>query len=259
MEKQVLTTKENYHEILDDIAAEFGLDYVTSVDSYNGYPSGIIPLLDGLESEEEVEEIKQKYPQIKIYELQWKEGWNTRFRLNSDCSNDSYRFDDEIDTCSSWWSKSDNTRDIELFYLGEGCEDDARGIIWNLHRIDKTLRITNNKTWEECGIVECQNFLNAVNTIVENIEFGDDELSEYEEDYLSEVKKHIEKIEKRIEMTEKFVDMFNAMGTNEGLIIDIDMSPRLFPYKSMSYYDGDVTYKCFAVGFDPNSLPYSND
>lgn len=263
MEKQVLATKKNYREILDDIAAEFGLNYVTSVDSYNGYPSGIITLLDGLESEEVVEQIKQKYPQIKIYELQWKNGWNTRFRLNSDCSNSSYTFDDEIthyaDDYSSFWSKSDNSHDIELFYLGECCEDDARDIIWNLHRIDKTLCITNNKAWQECGIAEYQNFLNAVNTIVENIEFGDNELSEYEQDDFSEAKKHIKNIEKRVEMTKEFVNMFNGMGTNEGLIIDLGMSPRLFPYKSMSYYDGDVTHKCFAVGFDPDSLSNNDD
>lgn len=259
MEKQVLATRENYRMILDDIAAEFGLNPVTSVDSYNGYPSGIITLLDGLESEEQVEQIKQKYPQIWIFELWWKNGWNTRFRLNSDCSNTAYTFDDEVthycDEYSSWWQKSDNPHDIELFYLGESCEDDARNAIWNLHRINKTLSIRNNKPWDECGIAEYQNFLNAINAIVEDIEFGDNKLDEYDEENLSEAKEHIEKIEKRVEMTKEFVDIFNGMDTNEGLVIDLDNYARVFKLKSMSYYDGDVTHKCLAVGFDPDSLP----
>lgn len=259
MEKQVLATKKNYREILDDIAAEFGLNHVTSVNSYNGYPSGIITLLDGLESEEQVEQIIQKYPQIRIFELQWKNGWDTRFRRDNNHPNTAYSLEDEVchycDDYSSWWQKSDNPHDIELFYLGETCEDDARNAIWNLHHIDKTLSIRNNKPWDECGIAEYQNFLNAINTIIEDIEFGDNELDEYKNEHLSEAKEHIEKIEKRVEMTKEFVDLFDNMNVNDGLVIDLDNHARTFPLKSMKYYDGDVTHKCLAVGFDPEFLP----
>ena len=71
METQV--TKENYREYLADIEAEFNLEEVTSVSARNGYPEGIIPLMVGLQSEEQANEILAKYPQAMFFEVEWKD------------------------------------------------------------------------------------------------------------------------------------------------------------------------------------------
>ena len=64
MERRV--TKENYREYLADIEAEFNLEEVTSVSARNGYQEGILPLMVGLQSEEQANEILAKHPQVEF-------------------------------------------------------------------------------------------------------------------------------------------------------------------------------------------------
>ena len=64
-------TKSNYEEVLANIAAEFDLEKFTSVSSPIGYPEEEYTLLEGLQSEEQANEILAKYPQVEFYELEW--------------------------------------------------------------------------------------------------------------------------------------------------------------------------------------------
>ena len=77
-------TKENYKQLRDVIANDYNLSEVTSVIHRSGYPSGRITLLEGLDSEAQAQEILDKYEGAKLFELEWKDGWVTRYRCNSD-------------------------------------------------------------------------------------------------------------------------------------------------------------------------------
>lgn len=244
-------TKENYKEVLADIEAEFNLYEVTSVSARNGYPEGIIPLCVGLESEEQAEEILAKYPQVEFFELEWREGWNTRYRLNRLAYPRCYEADEELqydnDICGLW-RKGDSVEEFEVFFLGEGLQYKAEELIKDLQdcglQIDKP-----KKDYDECGIEEYQDLCDRADELIYNAQMQDEPI--YVEDYIyKELEEMKESIDEVVEMRKEFL----ALEEGEVLRIDNYHRTRIVQEKSMSWYDRDVTYRCIAVGFDPYFL-----
>lgn len=249
METQV--TKENYEEYLADIEAEFNLYEVTSVSARNGYPEGIIPLMVGLESEEQANEILAKYPQVEFYELEWRDGWNTRYRLNHLSGPRCYEADDELkydDDISGLWRKGDDIKEFEIFYLGDGLQDECEELIRDINELGLSLE-KPQKNYEDCGIEEYNEFYERADKLVtdaQNEETAD--IPEYVFDELEEIQNRVQEI---INMRQELLSLHDG----EVLRVDLERDTRVMQEKSMSYYDGDVTHRCIAVGFDPDFLP----
>ena len=235
METQV--TKENYRDYLADIEAEFNLYEVTSVSARNGYPEGILPLLVGLESEEQANAILAKYPQVIFVELEWKEGWNTRYRLNHLSGPRCYEADDELkydDNISGLWRKSDDIKEFEIFYLGEGLQDECEELIRDLNELGLTLD-EPQKNYEDCGIEEYTEFYERANKLVtdaQNNETAD--VPEYVFEELEEIQNRVQGV---IDMRQELEELHDG----EALRVDLCRRTRVIQEKSMSYYDGDVS------------------
>ena len=248
-------TKENYRDYLADIEAEFNLYEVTSVSNGNGYPEGIIPLMVGLESEKQANEILAKYPQVEFYELEWKDGWNTYYRLNHLSGPRCYEADDELkydDNISGLWHKSDDIKEFEIFYLGDGLQYECEELIRDLNELGLTLD-EPQKNYEDCGIEEYTEFYETADKIVtdaQNNETAD--VPEYVFEELEEIQKRVQEV---IEMRQELI----SLNDGEALRVDLQRETRVMQEKSMSYYDGDVTHRCIAVGFDPWFLPSENE
>lgn len=243
-------TKENYREYLADIEAEFNLEEVTSVSARNGYPEGIIPLMVGLESEEQANEILEKYPQVEFYELEWKEGWNTRYRLNHLSGPRCYEADDELkydNDISGLWHKGDNVREFEVFYLGEGLQYECEELIRDLNELGLTLD-EPMKNYEDCGIDEYNEFCKRADNILTAAKKGIVEIPAYLFDELEEIHQRLQEV---IDMRQELEELEDG----EALIIDNCWRTRVINEKSMYWYDGDVTHRCIAAGFDPDFLP----
>lgn len=240
------TTKQNYIEQLSEIAAEFNLQEITSVSEYNGYPAGIIPLLGGLESEEQALAIREKYGDVDFFELQQKDGWNTWYRLNSWIEPRAYEASNEWndDSVSALWRKADNLHELEAYYLGEGLEDEAERLISDCTDFGLTLS-KPAIPYEDCGIAEYEAFLDEAENLVYEDESSDD---------TSCLLRSIAEMRKTVDWVKDFREEFNSLKANEVLIIENNWSTRRVEEKSMSWYDGDVTYRCIAVGFDPSLL-----
>lgn len=249
METQV--TKENYEEYLADIEAEFNLEEVTSVSARNGYPEGILPLMVGLESEEQANEILAKYPQVEFYELEWKEGWNTRYRLNHLSGPRCYEADDELkydDDISGLWRKGDDIKEFEIFYLGEGLQDECEELIRDLNELGLSIDEPQKK-YEDCGIDEYTEFYERADKLV--IDAQHNEIADIPEYVFDE----LEEIQKRVQEVREMREELKSLHDGEVLRVDLERETRVMQEKSMSYYDGDVTHSCIAVGFDPYFLP----
>ena len=239
-------TKENYRDYLADIEAEFNLYEVTSVSARNGYPEGILPLLVGLESEKQANEILAKYPQVEFYELEWKEGWNTRYRLNHLSGPRCYEADDELkydDNISGLWHKSDDIKEFEIFYLGDGLQYECEELIRDLRTLGLSID-EPQKNYEDCGVAEYQDFIKQVEKIlVDNVN-----VSDYIKVLLHEMKERVNEV---INMRQELEELEDGVA----LRIDNNNQTQLVDEKSMYWYDGDVTHRCIAVGFDPWLLP----
>lgn len=252
-EKKMKTqvTKENYREYLADIEAEFNLEEVTSVSARNGYPEGILPLMVGLESEEQANEILEKYPQVEFFELEWKDGWQTKYRLNHLSGPRCYEADDELkydNDISGLWHKGDNVREFEIFYLGEGLQDECKELIRDLNELGLSIDEPQKK-YEDCGIEEYNEFYERADKLVtdaQNEEIAD--IPEYVFEELEEIQKRVQEV---IDMRQELLSLHDG----EVLRVDLERATRVMQEKSMSYYDGDVTHRCIAVGFDPDFLP----
>lgn len=247
-------TKENYREYLADIEAEFNLEEVTSVSARNGYPEGIIPLMVGLESEEQANEILAKYPQVEFYELEWRDGWNTRYRLNHLSGPRCYEADDELkydNDISGLWRKGDDIKEFEIFYLGEGLQDECEELRRDLNelwlRLDKP-----TKKYDDCGIDEYTEFLERADNIITTAKKGIVEIPEYIFEELEEIQNRVQEV---IDMRQELLSLHDG----EALRVDLERDTRVMQEKSMSYYDGDVTHRCIAVGFDPDLLPSEDE
>ena len=248
-------TKENYRDYLADIEAEFNLEEVTSVSNGNGYPEGILPLMVGLESEEQANEIIAKYPQVEFYELEWKDGWNTYYRLNHLSGPRCYEADDELkydDDISGLWHKGDDIKEFEVFYLGEGLQYECEELIRDLNELGLTLDEPMKK-YEDCGIEEYNEFYERADKLVtdaQNKETAD--VPEYVFEELEEIQNRVQEVR---EMRQELISLNNG----EVLRVDLCRQTRVMQEKSMSYYDGDVTHRCIAVGFDPWFLPSEDE
>lgn len=244
-------TKENYREYLADIEAEFNLYEVTSVSARNGYPEGIIPLMVGLESEEQANEILEKYPQVEFFELEWKDGWQTKYRLNHLSSPRCYEADDELkydNDISGLWHKGDNVREFEIFYLGDGLQDECKELIRDLNELGLSIDEPQKK-YEDCGIEEYNEFYERANKIVIDAQHNEiADIPEYVFEELEEIQNRVQEV---IDMRQELLSLHDG----EVLRVDLERDTRVMQEKSMSYYDGDVTHRCIAVGFDPDFLP----
>ena len=243
-------TKSNYREYLADIEAEFNLYEVTSVSARNGYPEGIIPLMVGLESEEQANEILAKYPQVEFYELEWKDGWNTRYRLNHLSGPRCYEADDELkydNDISGLWRKTDDIKEFEVFYLGDGLQYECEELISDLDELGLTLD-KPQKNYEDCGIEEYTEFYERANKLVIDAQRNEIDIPEYVFEEGEEIHKRLQEV---IDMRQELEELKDG----EVLIIDNCWRTRVIDEKSMYWYDGDVTYRCIAVGFDPYFLP----
>lgn len=248
METQV--TKENYEEVLANIAAEFDLEKFTSVSSPIGYPEEEYTLLEGLTSEEQANEILEKYPQVEFYELEWKDGWRNKYRRNHLHSPKCYKADDELkydNDISGLWRKGDNIREFEVFYLGEGLQYECEELIRDLNelwlRLDKP-----QKNYEDCGIDEYTEFCERAYNILTTAKKGIVEIPAFLFDELEEIQNRVQEI---INMRQELLSLHDG----EALRVDNCWRTRVIDEKSMYWYDGDVTHRCIAVGFDPWFLP----
>ena len=248
-------TKENYREYLADIEAEFNLEEVTSVSARNGYPEGILPLMVGLESEEQANEILEKYPQVEFYELEWKDGWKTRYRLNHLSGPRCYEADDELkydNDISGLWRKSDDIKEFEVFYLGDGLQYECEELIRDLNDLGLT-RDEPLKKYEDCGIDEYMEFYERADKLV--IDAQNDEIAEIPEYVFEEGEEIHNRLQEVIDMRQELEELEDG----EVLIIDNCWRTRVIDEKSMYWYDGDVTHRCIAVGFDPYFLPSEDE
>lgn len=247
-------TKENYREYLADIEAEFNLYEVTSVSARNGYPEGIIPLMVGLESEEQANEILAKYPQVEFYELEWREGWNTKYRRNHLSGPRCYEADDELkydNDISGLWRKGDDIKEFEVFYLGEGLQDECEELREDLNKL--WLRLDKpQKNYEDCGIDEYTEFCKRADNILTVAKKGIVEIPAFLFEELEEIQKRVQEVREMRQELEELED-------SEVLIIDNCWRTRVIDEKAMDWYDGDVTHRCIAVGFDPDFLPSEDE
>lgn len=239
-------TKSNFEDVLNKIAAEFNLVKVTSVSSNNGYSEEEYTLLEGLQSEEQANEILAKYPQVEFYELEWKDGWNTYYRLNHLSSPRCYEADDELkydDNISGLWHKGDDIKEFEVFYLGEGLQYECEELIIDLRKLGLSID-EPRKNYEDCGVAEYQDFIKQVEKIlVDNVN-----VSDYIKVLLHEMKERVNEV---INMRQELEELEDGVA----LRIDNNNQTQLVDEKSMYWYDGDVTHRCIAVGFDPWFLP----
>ena len=248
-------TKENYREYLADIEAEFNLEEVTSVSARNGYPEGIIPLMVGLQSEEQANEILAKYPQVEFFELEWKDGWNTKYRLNHLSGPRCYEADDELkydNDISGLWRKCDDIKEFEIFYLGEGLQYECEVLMRDLNELELTLD-KPQKNYEDCGIDEYTEFYERADRLV--IDAQNEETADVPEYVFEE----LEEIHQRVQEVREMRQELEELKDGEVLVIDNCWRTRVIDEKSMYWYDGDVTYRCIAVGFDPWFLPNEDE
>ena len=246
-------TKENYEEYLADIEAEFNLYEVTSVSARNGYPEGILPLMVGLESEEQANEILEKYPQVEFYELEWKEGWNTKYRRNHLSGPKCYEVVDELDfdNISGLWHKGVDIKEFEIFYLGEGLQYECEELIKDLNELGLALD-KPQKNYEDCGIEEYTEFYERANRLVIDAQHNEIDIPDY---VLEEGEEIHQRLQEVIDMRQELEDLEDG----EVLIIDNCWRTRVIEEKSMYWCDGDVTHRCIAVGFDPDLLPSEDE
>jgi hypothetical protein len=97
-------TRENYREVLENIAEQNGLDVVNTTEGANGYPIGIMPMLKGFETFEQFKTIANQYPQLNHFSLDKKDGWQLWYR-KSDYFTGAFELDDTYDNNSNIWYK----------------------------------------------------------------------------------------------------------------------------------------------------------
>ena len=247
-------TKSNYEEVLANIAAEFELEKFTSVSSPIGYPEEEYTLLEGLQSEEQANEILAKYPKAMFFEVEWKDGWKTKYRRNHLSGPRCYEADDELkydNDISGLWRKGDDIKEFEIFYLGEGLQYECEELISDLDELGLTLE-NPQKNYEDCGVEEYNEFYERANKLVIDAQHNEIDIPEYVFEEGEEIHNQLQEV---IDMRQELEELKDG----EVLIIDNCWRTRVIEEKSMYWHDGDVTYRCIAVGFDPDFLPSEDE
>ena len=240
-------TKSNYEDVLNKIAAEFNLEKFTSVSSNNGYPEEEYSLLEGLQSEEQANEILAKYPQAIFVEVEWLDGWRRKYRRNYLTTPRCYKAVDELDfdnNISGLWHKGDDVREFEVFYLGDGLQDEAERLIAALQDEMNTKINEPDKDYYDCGVAEYQDFIKQVEKILVEADY----VSDYIKVLLHEMKERVQEV---INMRQELEELEDGVA----LRIDNYNQTQLVDEKSMYWCDGDITHRCIAVGFMPYFLP----
>ena len=150
------------------------------------------------------------------------------------------------------WRKSDDIKEFEIFYLGDGLQYECEELIRDLNELGLTLD-EPQKNYEDCGIEEYTEFYETADKIVtdaQNKETAD--VPEYVFEELEEIQNRVQEVR---EMRQELISLNNG----EVLRVDLCRQTRVMQEKSMSYYDGDVTHRCIAVGFDPWFLPSEDE
>ena len=247
-------TKSNYEEVLANIAAEFELEKFTSVSSPIGYPEEEYTLLEGLQSEEQANEILAKYPKAMFFEVEWRDGWKTKYRRNHLSGPRCYEADDELkydNDISGLWRKGDDIKEFEIFYLGEGLQYECEELIRDLNELELTLE-KPQKNYEDCGVEEYTEFYERANKLVIDAQRNEIDIPEYVFEEGEEIHNQLQEV---IDMRQELEELKDG----EVLIIDNCWRTRVIEEKSMYWYDGDVKHRCIAVGFDPWFLPNEDE
>lgn len=240
-------TKSNFEDVLNKIAAEFNLEKFTSVSSNNGYPEEEYTLLEGLQSEEQANEILAKYPQAIFVEVEWLDGWRRKYRRNYLTTPRCYKAIDELEfdnNISGLWHKGDDVREFEVFYLGDGLQDEAERLIAALQDELNAKIKEPDKDYYDCGVTEYQDFISQVEKILVEA----DNVSDYIKVLLHEMQERVNEV---INMRQELEELEDGVA----LRIDNYNQTQLVDEKSMYWCDGDVTHRCIAVGFMPYFLP----
>ena len=243
-------TKSNYEEVLANIAAEFELEKFTSVSSPIGYPEEEYTLLEGLQSEEQANEILAKYPKAMFFEVEWRDGWKTKYRRNHLSGPRCYEADDELkydNDISGLWRKGDDIKEFEIFYLGEGLQYECEELIRDLNELELTLE-KPQKNYEDCGVEEYTEFYERANKLVIDAQRNEIDIPEYVFEEGEEIHNQLQEV---IDMRQELEELKDG----EVLVVDNCWRTRVIDEKSMYWYDGDVKHRCIAVGFDPWFLP----
>lgn len=187
----------------------------------------------------------KKYPQAILFEVEWKEGWNTKYRRNAGVSNEAYTADMELGQNEYVWNKCEE-EELERAYL-EGldyqCEELIDSLAGSGIRIDKP-----EKEYDDCRIAEYRSFAEKAEEAIAKAEEEGKEIELYASKRLSEIKETIDDV---VEMKHEL----QRLTDGQVLIVDEYHRTRISYEKSMDWYDGDVTHRCIAVGFYPEDLP----
>lgn len=233
-------TKKNYWETLEEIREKYDLKEVTTVDSPNGYPSGIWTMLKDFENEEQAAEIAREYPQAQFFEISWRDGWNTAYRRNHlHGAPEAYTAWDmaKLEGVDYLFSKS-QIKDCDE-YLLENCKLFIFEIINDFKIEGKDLTIKEDPT-----ISDCEEFYSKAHELAEYI---DDEEEDgcplYIWNDLNALAAEIKNSKDILEEVKKIEDTEMFGFDNNGYL-------HVFPEKSMVASDGDVTTYAIAVGFE---------
>lgn len=242
-------TRENYREVLENIAEQNGLEVVNTTEGRNGYPIGIMPMLKGFESFEQFKTIAIQYPQLDHFELEKKDGWQLWYRKH-DYFTCSYSLDDVLNDNKNWWYKHEKKEYIyhsllstfEVFFSDIYQQERELGISLLDKKIDfNDFEISNIQQglqlWERnCEIVE-----ELQNKTFINKENEEEDLSTYID---------FDSVKENISHFEEYFIWFDKQEENKMLVEDLN-SGRIdeSDIKVCSFYEDTHTY-AMALGVD---------
>ena len=139
-----------------------------------------------------------------------------------------------------------------MFYLGDGLQYECEELRKDLNDLGLTLE-KPQKNYEDCGIEEYNEFYERADKLV--TEAQNDEIADIPEYVFEE----LEEIHQRVQEVREMRQELEELKDGEVLVIDNCWRTRVIDEKSMYWYDGDVTHRCIAVGFDPYFLPSEDE
>lgn len=234
-------TRENYREVLENIAEQNGLEVVNTTEGRNGYPIAIMPMLKGFESFEQFETIANQYPQLNHFELRKKDGWQLWYRQSDDfpCS---YKLDIVVNNNQNYWYKTDkldfiNHALLDCFEVLFEEVKETESVVGQLF-LDKQL---NCRDLTFTSVEQALSIWERNKNILKNLEYAqwtDDndverELSEYIDFYT---------YDEKIKKYEEWFNWFDKNETNRMLVEDLN-SDRIeeSEIETCSFYEDTYT------------------